>query len=78
MRALVRAALPEHAVFGEEGGMTPGEGASPSEYLWIFDPIDGTKSFITGAQAQKAFLKLHQNKKQTNKQTNTWVHGEEA
>ena len=27
MRALVREALPEHAVFGEEGGMTPGDGA---------------------------------------------------
>ncbi len=51
MRALVREALPEHAVFGEEGGMTRGDGASPSEYLWIFDPIDGTKSFITGAHA---------------------------
>lgn len=75
MRALVREALPEHAVFGEEGGMTPGDGASPSEYLWIFDPIDGTKSFITGAQAHGAVLKLHNIKK---KCINTWAHGEEA
>ncbi|KAK9826515.1 hypothetical protein WJX81_008647 [Elliptochloris bilobata] len=48
MRALVRQALPSHAVFGEESGMTPGDGIGGGEYLWIFDPIDGTKSFITG------------------------------
>ncbi len=51
MRALVADAHPEHGVFGEEGGMAPGAGGgAASEYLWIFDPIDGTKSFITGAR----------------------------
>ena len=51
MRALVAEAYPEHGVFGEEGGMAPGAGGgAASEYLWIFDPIDGTKSFITGAR----------------------------
>lgn len=54
MRALVREALPQHAVFGEEEGMTEGASGSggAAEYLWIFDPIDGTKSFITGAPAK--------------------------
>ena len=51
MRALVREEAPSHAVFGEEGGMTPGDGSGGGEYLWVLDPIDGTKSFITGAPA---------------------------
>ena len=53
MRALVQEVLPSHAVFGEEGGMSPGDGSGGGEYLWIFDPIDGTKSFITGAPAHE-------------------------
>jgi histidinol-phosphatase len=45
---LIRAALserfPEDAVLGEEFG----EQAGSSAYQWIVDPIDGTKSFISG------------------------------
>lgn len=26
-------------------------GGSDSSFLWVLDPIDGTKSFITGVQA---------------------------
>lgn len=54
MREALEAAVPGHSVFGEEEGFqfgkqTPGEtGENPSEYLWVLDPIDGTKSFITG------------------------------
>jgi len=59
MRALVADAHPEHGVFGEEGGMAPGAGGgAASEYLWIFDPIDGTKSFITGARRILPYLTL--------------------
>ena len=58
-RALLGREAPGHAVYGEEGGMTPprvvpgggeGGGGGPpgGEYLWVIDPIDGTKSFITG------------------------------
>ena len=36
-------AFPSDAIFGEEYGQT-GEG----ENMWIVDPIDGTRSFITG------------------------------
>lgn len=32
--------------FGEEAGLELGEGSG--EYVWVLDPIDGTKSFITG------------------------------
>jgi histidinol-phosphatase len=44
LRDLIAARYPEHAVLGEEFG-----GASEhSEYRWVVDPIDGTKSFIRG------------------------------
>jgi inositol-phosphate phosphatase/L-galactose 1-phosphate phosphatase/histidinol-phosphatase len=32
--------------FGEEAGLELGAGGG--EYVWVLDPIDGTKSFITG------------------------------
>lgn len=35
--------FPQHALYGEEYGR---EG--DSEYLWLIDPIDGTRSFIRG------------------------------
>lgn len=34
-------------MFGEEHGLTWGSGAG-QDYMWVLDPIDGTKSFITG------------------------------
>ncbi len=36
-------------MFGEEEGMARGSGEALSPWLWVLDPIDGTKSFITGA-----------------------------
>ena len=49
VRAVLAARVPSHAVFGEEAGMSRGDdGESGSEFLWVVDPIDGTKSFITG------------------------------
>lgn len=44
MRALIESAFPEHGILGEEHGVTRGE----AEYVWLLDPIDGTKSFISG------------------------------
>ncbi len=43
LRAEIEARFPEHGVFGEEMGMKPGSGTT-----WVIDPIDGTKSFVTG------------------------------
>ena len=45
MRQVLRQRLPSHGVFGEEGGLEAGAG----EWTWVLDPIDGTKSFITGS-----------------------------
>ncbi|KAL4859039.1 Bifunctional phosphatase IMPL2 [Chlorella vulgaris] len=46
MREVLRQQCPDHGIFGEEQGYLAGSGGS--EYLWVIDPIDGTKSFITG------------------------------
>lgn len=44
MRALIEARFPDHGVLGEEHGRTRPE----ADYVWVIDPIDGTKSFISG------------------------------
>ncbi len=44
LRALVAAAYPDHGLIGEEFGAERPE----AEFVWIFDPIDGTRQFITG------------------------------
>ncbi len=44
IRSKVHELFPDDAVLGEEFGEEPGT----SDYQWIVDPIDGTKSFITG------------------------------
>ena len=43
MRRLIRDTFPAHAIRGEE---FPSEGSD--EFTWVLDPIDGTKSFVTG------------------------------
>src|ERR1700758_5807703 len=44
MRALIKRTFPAHGVIGEEF-----EAERPdAEYVWVLDPIDGTKSFISG------------------------------
>ncbi|KAG2437812.1 hypothetical protein HXX76_005432 [Chlamydomonas incerta] len=47
MREIIERTVPEHGIFGEEHGLKWGSGAG-SKYMWVLDPIDGTKSFITG------------------------------
>src|ERR1700675_1188500 len=47
MRALIKRTFPEHGVVGEELGADRPD----AEYVWVLDPIDGTKSFICGMPA---------------------------
>ena len=42
---IIRAAYPDHAILGEEGGVLKGQG---DEYTWIIDPLDGTTNFLHG------------------------------
>lgn len=44
MRTLIRRHFPDHGVIGEEFG----EERTDAEFVWVLDPIDGTKAFITG------------------------------
>ena len=54
MRALIRANFPEHGVVGEEFGNERAD----AEYVWVLDPIDGTKSFISGMPAWGTLIAL--------------------
>src|SRR5690349_21878385 len=44
MRSLIERRFPEHGIIGEEFGRVRDD----AEYVWVLDPIDGTKSFISG------------------------------
>ncbi|GGC36341.1 histidinol-phosphatase [Siccirubricoccus deserti] len=44
IRALLQERFPDHGLWGEEYG--PERAAA--EYLWVLDPIDGTRAFVTG------------------------------
>ena len=47
-------AFPSHGILGEEYG---GE-RTDAEYVWVLDPIDGTKSFIAGMPAWGTLIGL--------------------
>ena len=42
IRSVVAAKFPDHGFYGEETGSS----GLDAEYLWIVDPIDGTKAFV--------------------------------
>ena len=44
MRAHIAKKFPAHGIIGEEFGSARAD----AEFVWVLDPIDGTKSFITG------------------------------
>ncbi len=44
IRDTLAKAFPTHGFFGEELGRS----SSDAEYVWLIDPIDGTKSFVRG------------------------------
>ena len=57
LRAITQEHRPEDGIIGEEYGSL--EGKSP--YQWIFDPIDGTKSFVTGRPSFGTLIALCEN-----------------
>lgn len=44
MRRLIQETFPDHGIIGEEFANE----AVDAEYVWVLDPIDGTRSFILG------------------------------
>jgi len=55
IRAAIRRAYPDHGIHGEEHGRETGS----SNYTWVIDPIDGTKSFILGQLHWGVLIALH-------------------
>jgi len=54
MRTLIRRTFPNHGIIGEEYGRERAD----AEYTWVLDPIDGTKSFISGMPAWGTLIAL--------------------
>jgi myo-inositol-1(or 4)-monophosphatase len=54
MRTLIKKIFPEHGIVGEELGAERPD----AEYVWVLDPIDGTKSFICGMPAWGTLIAL--------------------
>lgn len=44
MRDILRRAAPDHGVIGEEFGADNAD----AEFVWVLDPLDGTRAFISG------------------------------
>ena len=54
MRTLIQQSFPDHGIVGEEFGNE----RTDAEYVWVLDPIDGTKSFISGMPAWGTLIAL--------------------
>ncbi|WP_455919008.1 inositol monophosphatase family protein [Ensifer canadensis] len=47
MRQMIEVHFPDHGIRGEEFGAC----RTDAEWIWVLDPIDGTKSFVSGSLA---------------------------
>jgi inositol-phosphate phosphatase/L-galactose 1-phosphate phosphatase/histidinol-phosphatase len=59
MRSLIDREFPGHGIIGEELGRSREE----AEFVWILDPIDGTKSFISGVPLFGTLIALTRGKR---------------
>ncbi|MTI44999.1 histidinol-phosphatase [Roseibium hamelinense] len=57
IRALINEAYPSHGILGEEHGAENLD----AEYVWVLDPIDGTRAFITGLPTWGTLVGLNRN-----------------
>lgn len=57
MRRMINESFPTHGIIGEEFGPQ----REDAEFLWVLDPIDGTKSFISGMPVWGTLIGLQQN-----------------
>ena len=56
MRALIQKHHPDHGILGEEHGVLKGT----SDYVWVLDPIDGTRGFMCGLPTWGTLIGLKQ------------------
>jgi len=54
IRTLLERTYPKHGILGEEFGAQD----TGNEFLWVLDPIDGTRSFICGVPAFTTLIAL--------------------
>ena len=54
IRDAIARRFPDHGILGEEHGRLPSTGA----WEWVIDPIDGTRSFISGSPAWGTLIGL--------------------
>ena len=57
IRTLINEQYPGHGILGEEFGAENAD----AEYVWVIDPIDGTRSFISGIPLWGTLIGLTQN-----------------
>src|SRR6188768_2120851 len=57
IRALIEARFPEHGILGEEHGNV----GLDREHVWVIDPIDGTRAFISGVPLWGTLIGLQSN-----------------
>ena len=55
IRSKIKSKFPNHQVIGEEFGHKKSE----SDYTWVIDPIDGTRSFVIGNQTWSNLIALN-------------------
>ncbi|GAW41986.1 Histidinol-phosphatase [Brevundimonas sp. SH203] len=56
IRRLIAARYPDHGVIGEEYG----QDRPDAEHVWVLDPIDGTRAFISGLPLWTTLIALRQ------------------
>jgi histidinol phosphatase-like enzyme (inositol monophosphatase family) len=57
IRQLITEHYPEHGVIGEEYG----EDRPDAEFVWVLDPVDGTRAFIAGLPVWTTLIALRHN-----------------
>lgn len=57
IREVIEAEYPDHGILGEEEENKNLD----SEFVWVIDPIDGTRAFITGLPVWGTLIGLYQN-----------------
>jgi myo-inositol-1(or 4)-monophosphatase len=55
--ALIEATFPDHGILGEEHGSK----GLDREFVWVIDPIDGTRAFISGVPVWGTLIGLYRN-----------------
>lgn len=56
LRAAINKAFPAHGIIGEEFGSENAE----AEFVWVLDPLDGTRAFVTGRPTFGTLIALTQ------------------